>query len=167
MGPKKVVSKDDSEIDTTTGKRFDEVCEKLLDAYTETENVKRRNVQLEIQSKELEAAVRERDLEIRYLSEKMDKEVETVVRDRDMVTQRMLEELHAVQGQLAEARQAQANIPSQSNGLRADHFDAREHLSQIKEISMFGYHVRWCTMEKRNMRCLLGRFCPGRYMWMG
>ena len=45
-----------------------------------------------------------------------------------MVTQRMQEELHAVQGQLAEARQAHANIPSQSNGLRADHFDAREHI---------------------------------------
>ena len=74
-----------------------------LDAYTETENVRRRNVQLEIQFKELEAAVRERDLEIRYLSEKMDKEVETVVRERDMVTQRMQEELHTVQGQLAEA----------------------------------------------------------------
>ena len=67
-------------------------------------------------------------MEIRYLSEKMDKEVETVVRERDMVTQRMQEELHAVQGQLAEVRQAQANIPSQSNGLRADHFDAREHI---------------------------------------
>ena len=30
MGPKKVVSKDDSEIDTTTGNRFDEVREKLI-----------------------------------------------------------------------------------------------------------------------------------------
>ena len=44
MGPKKVVSKDDSKIDTTTGNRFDEVSEKLLDAYTETENVRRRHV---------------------------------------------------------------------------------------------------------------------------
>ena len=64
---------------------------------------------------------------MRYLNEKMDKEVETVVRERDMVTQRMQEELHAVQGQLAEVRQAQANILSQSNGLTADHFDAHEN----------------------------------------
>ena len=38
----------------------------------------------------------------------MEKEVESVVRERDMVTQRMQEELHAVQGQLAEERHAQA-----------------------------------------------------------
>ena len=43
MGPKKVVSKDDSALGTTTGNKFDEMSEKLFDAYTETENVRRRN----------------------------------------------------------------------------------------------------------------------------
>ena len=151
------------------------MSEKLSDAYTDTENVRGRNVQLEIQFKELEAAVRERDLEIRYLREKMDKEVETIVRERDMVTQRMQEELHAVQGQLAEARQAQANIPSQSNDERVDHFDAREHMDARDYQNMVATRAEPVANQgnfnvplprqmvydgKHNMRCLLGRFWP-------
>ena len=42
-----MLSKDDSELKTATS-RLDEIREKLLDAYRETENVRRNNAQLEI-----------------------------------------------------------------------------------------------------------------------
>ena len=62
MGPKKVVSKDDSALGTTTDSRFDEMSEKLFDAYIETENVRRRNAQLELHFKDFESFLKEKDI---------------------------------------------------------------------------------------------------------
>ena len=131
MGPKKVVSKDDSALGTTTGNKFDEMSEKLFDAYTETENVRRRNAQLEIQFKDFESSLREKDMEVKYLSERMDKEMESVIRERDIMLQKMQDELHAVQRQLADERQAREIGQAQLGGLRADHQDTHLNYQNV------------------------------------
>ena len=103
MGPKRVLSKDDSDLNTAT-RRLDEIREKLLDAYTETENVRRNNAQLEIEKNTLESIIREKDMELKYFSETMNKELEAVIRERDTALQRMREELQETNRNLTEAQ---------------------------------------------------------------
>lgn len=115
MGPKKVISKDDSVLDIAPSSTNGDMSEKLLDAYTETENVRRRNAQLEIQFRELEARLREKDIEHKYLNDRMEKELGSVIQERDDAIRRMQDDLKMVQLQLAEERQRRENAP----GLRA------------------------------------------------
>ncbi|MCG7878297.1 MAG: hypothetical protein N0C90_18485, partial [Candidatus Thiodiazotropha endolucinida] len=89
MGPKKVISKDDSALDSLPSSTNGDMSEKLLEAYTETENVRRRNAQLEIQFRDLEAVLREKDLENKYLNDRMEKEMESVIRERDTAMLKM------------------------------------------------------------------------------
>ncbi|MCG8045674.1 MAG: zinc finger domain-containing protein [Candidatus Thiodiazotropha endolucinida] len=120
MGPKKVISKDDSALDTLPSSTNGDMSEKLLEAYTETENVRRRNAQLEIQFRDLEAVLREKDLENKYLNDRMEKEMESVIRERDTAMLKMQDDLKMVQMQLAEERQRRENAPSLLGGLRAE-----------------------------------------------
>ena len=64
------------------------MSEQLFDAYKETENVRCRNTQLEIELKDFESSLREKDVEVKYLSESMDKEMEIVIRERDIMMQK-------------------------------------------------------------------------------
>ena len=70
MGPKEVVS---SALYTTTGNKFDEMSETLFDAYTETENFRRRNAQSTNYFKEFESSLKENDMVVQYPSKRMGK----------------------------------------------------------------------------------------------
>lgn len=51
----------------TATSRLDEIRKKLLDAYTETENVRLNNAQLEIKKNTLESVIREKNMELKYI----------------------------------------------------------------------------------------------------
>ncbi|MCG7878301.1 MAG: hypothetical protein JAY75_21690 [Candidatus Thiodiazotropha taylori] len=109
MGPKKVISKDDSALGTS-GDRLEEVREKLLESYGEAENVRRRNAHLEIENSNLQSVLREKDVELKYMSDRMDTELQSVIHERDVMIQRMQDELETAQRKLAEARPATREV---------------------------------------------------------
>lgn len=110
MGPKKAVSKDDSALDVGTNGRLDDMREKLCEAYVENENVRRRNVDLEIENKNIESILREKDIELKYLSERMNKEIESVITEKDKDLQKMKDELQKAKRRLAEAQRAREPV---------------------------------------------------------
>ena len=57
--------------------------------------------------------------------------MESVIRGRDIMMQKMEDELHAVQRQLADERQARENVQAQLGGLRADHSDAHFNYQNV------------------------------------
>ena len=126
MGPKRVLSKDDSDLNTATS-RLDEIREKLLDAYTETENVRRNNAQLEIEKNTSESIIREKDMELKYFSETMNKELEAVIRERDTALQRMREELQETNRNLTEAREVAARRIGRPEGVRNVRGEQAQH----------------------------------------
>ena len=109
MGPKKALSKDDSDLEIAPSSSNRDLSEKLLDAYTETENVRRRNADLEIRFRELEATLREKDTEHRYQNDRLEKELNSVIEERDDAIRRMQDEVNNAQRQLAEERQRRAD----------------------------------------------------------
>ena len=131
---------------------MDEIREKLLDAYSETENVRRNNAQLEIEKNTLESIIREKDMELKYFSETMNKELEAVIRERDIALQRMREELQETNRNLTEAREVAARRIGRPKGVRnvrgeqAQHAEARNFdIPLPRQMVYAGKHRMRCS----------------------
>ena len=126
MGPQRVLSKDDRDLNTATS-RLDEIRERLLVATTETKNVSRNNAQLEAEKNTLESLIGEKDMDLKYFSETMNKELEAVITERDIALQRMREELQETNRNLTEAREVAAHRIGRSEGVRNVRGEQAQH----------------------------------------